>query len=267
MIFDINAWVGTWPFRHLTDSDAHGVAGRMVRAGIDRAVVSSIEAIFHRNPQPLNERLAESLEPFDGKLLGAATINPIFPAWEDDIRDAHEKLGFRAVRLFPQYHDYDVAGSLAKKVVAMCAERHLAVFIPQRVEDVRQHHWMDPGKEVSLGGIADLVAAVPDATVIVPNARGIVDSPLWTRAELRERRWYVDTSLTEFLYGLHYSVDRANPMRGFFDDGGADHLLFGTHQPFSYAASALVKLATLPIDDETRERVAWHSAAEIFGAK
>ena len=61
MIFDINAWIGTWPFRYLTDSDAHGVAGRMVRAGIDRAVVSSIEAIFHRNPQPANERLAEPL--------------------------------------------------------------------------------------------------------------------------------------------------------------------------------------------------------------
>ena len=265
MIFDTNAWVGTWPFRHLTESDAGGLVSRMDRAGIDRAVVSSIEAIFHRNPHPANERLANDIAPYGDKLVGAATINPTYPAWEDDIRDAHETLRFRAVRLFPQYHDYDIAGSLAKKVASVCAERGLIIIIPHRVEDVRQRQWMDPGKEVSLGAIADLIVAVPEATVIVPNARGIIDSPLWKREDLRERRWFVDTSLTEFLYGLHYSIDRANPMWGFFEEGGANHLLFGTHQPFSYAASALVKLATLPVDDTAREKIAWRSAVEIFG--
>jgi len=68
MVFDVNAWVGTWPFRMLTDSTPAGVVARMDEAGIQQAAVSLIEAIFHRNVQPANERLADLIAPYRSRL-------------------------------------------------------------------------------------------------------------------------------------------------------------------------------------------------------
>ena len=263
--FDVNAWIGEWPFRALKDSTPESLVTRMDVGGIAAAAVSPIHAAFHRHPRLANEQLAEAVGPYVERLLPMATINPHSPGWERDLRACHEEFGMRGVRLVPVYHGVDVDGAEARAVVSACAERSLPVSIPFRMEDEREHHWMDPGESISLNDVANLVEAVPDATIIVPNARGFIGSALWTRAELRERRWFVDTSLTEFLYGLHWTRDHANPADGFFGSGGEGHLMFGTHMPLSYAGSALVKLETLPLDDAERGKVAWGNAAEVFG--
>ena len=114
--------------------------------------------------------------------------------------------------------------------------------------------------------MADLVRAVPQVTVIIPNARGFQGSQLWTDTALRDARWYVDLSLTELYYGLHRDVKHKDMLRDFLAEGGTDHLLFGTHVPFSYAGSALVKLAVLEVDDTTREDISFRRAARIFDA-
>jgi hypothetical protein len=59
MIFDINAWLGNFPFRTLRDNTPQSLIARMDRSGIDGAAVSLIDAIFHRNVHPANESLAE----------------------------------------------------------------------------------------------------------------------------------------------------------------------------------------------------------------
>ena len=47
MIFDINAWLGNFPFRTLRDNTPQSLIARMDRSGIDGAAVSLIDAIFH----------------------------------------------------------------------------------------------------------------------------------------------------------------------------------------------------------------------------
>ncbi len=265
MIFDVNAWLGVWPFRSLRDNTPAELVARLDRSGISLAAVSQIEAIFHRHPQPANEKLARMIEPFKGRLIPMATINPTEPRWEDDLSECHENLGMRGVRLFPQYHTYDVAGSDAQSVARACAERGLPVVIPFRMEDTRERHWLDPGKTVDLDRIAELVATVPNATFIIPNARGVHHTALWKREELRERSWYIDLSLTEVHYVLHKSASRMRELAQFIDEGGAKHILFGTHLPLSYGAPALVKRAILPVDEETLEDISYRTAANVFG--
>ena len=265
MIFDANAWLGVWPFRALRDNTPEALVARLDRAGIACAAVSQIEAIFHRNAQPANERLAESIAPFAERLCPVATLNPTYPGWEDDLRACHEELGMKGVRLFPQYHGYEVDGDLARRAVEACTERGLSVAIPHRMEDTREHHRIDPGKAVDLDRIAALVARVPEARIIVPNGRMHVHSALWRNEELRERRWYVDLSLTEVHYVLHRDVDRRKELAYLIEQGGADHILFGSHQPISYTGPALVKLAILPVDDETRADISYRNAARLFG--
>ena len=265
MIFDVNVWLGVWPFRSLRDNTAETLISRLDRAGIDMAAVSQIEAVFHRNTQPANERLAESLSGCTDRLLPMASINPMFPDWEQDLRVCHETLGMRGVRIFPQYHDYPADGADARAVVSACAERDLPVTIHHRIEDVRQRHWMDPGRMVDLTQVANLISAVPEATIIVSNARGINTSPICNNEDIRGGRWYFDLSLAEVHYCLHHSIDAMTDLAAFIEQGGADHLVFGSHLPFSYVGPALVKRAILPVDPDTLEDICWNRAAAMFG--
>ncbi|MGI6543079.1 MAG: amidohydrolase family protein [Limnochordia bacterium] len=266
MIFDVNAWLGAWPFRRLRDNEPEALAARLQRLGISAAAVSQIDAIFYRNVQSANERLVAAVQPYKDMLIPLATINPTYVHWERDLQECHEQLGMRGVRLFPEYHDYLIDGPLARQVVEACAARSLPVQIPMRIEDYRGRHRVDPGRAgVELARIANLIAAVPQATIMVTNARGIVNSPLWQRAELRAANWYVDLSLAEVHYQLHRDLRYSRDLGMFIEQGGADHLLFGSHVPFSYLGSALVKLATLPVSPETLENISYHYAASIFG--
>ncbi len=264
MLFDVNAWVGTWPFRSLRSNTPTRLVERLDRSGIRWAAVSSIEAIFHRNAEPANRKLIEEIRGCRERLIPIATINPTYIKWERDLAECL-RLGMRGVRLFPGYHGYEIDGEEAVRVASACRELGIPVLIPQRVEDPRQRHWMDPGRTVDLGCVANLIAAVPGAVYIIQNARGVPRSPLWQRSELRDLAWYVDLSLSEVDYQLHTNVRSMRDLADLIDQGGANHLLFGTHLPFSYAGPALVKRAILGVDPKTLEQISYKKALELFG--
>ena len=265
MIIDMNAWLGTWPFRSLRDNTPAALVKRLERSGIDMAAVSFIEAAFHRHPQSANERLAEAVAPHPDRLIPLGTLSPHTPHWEHDLEACGKNLGMKGIRLFPGYHDYPANGPVAIDLVKACAAAGLPVFIPHRMEDSRQHHRMDSHGSVDLNALADLVAAVPEATLVIPNARPLARSPLWRREELRELNWYVDLSLAEIHYGLHKDLKNKRDLADMIEEGGAGHLLFGTHLPISYAGPALVKRALLPVDAEELEAISYKRAAEILG--
>jgi len=263
MLIDVNAWLGTWPFRSLRDNTPDTLVARLDRSGIDKAVVSYIEAAFHRHPQSANERLIRDIESHKDRLIPLGTLNPLSPPWEDDLI-ACVDLGMKGIRLFPRYQNYAADSPECKAIAQACAEHSLPVFIPHRLEDMRQHHWTDPGKDVDFGQLANLVAAVPNATIIIPNARPLARSPLWTRKELHDLNWYVDLSLAEIHYGLHVTRRSVKDLGYLIEEGGANHLLFGTHLPFSYASPALVKLAILPVDDDTLANITHRTASRLL---
>ena len=147
-IFDVNAWLGSWPFRSLRDNTPAALVARMERDGIDKAAVASIDGIFHRYVQSANEKLAEDVEPFRDRLVPTGIINPDYPRWEDDLRDCHETLGMKGVRIAPVYQGYDVAIPAVRKLAEACAERGLSLSVPFRMEDTREHHWMDPASRL-----------------------------------------------------------------------------------------------------------------------
>ena len=117
---------------------------------------------------------------------------------------------------------------------------------------------------LDLNGVTNLIAAVPGATIVIPNARGIAGSAVWQRKEIRDRDWYYDLSLAEVHYSLSLNVNQLGDLANFIDEGGADHLVFGTHAPFSYPSAARVKCAVLPVDEETLAEICYKRAERMF---
>lgn len=266
MLIDINAYIGNFPFRTLRDNTPEKLIARLDRCGIQMAAVSSIDALFHRHPYSANEKLITDLAPHKDRLIPIGTLNPLSPHWKDDLQDCLDA-GAKGIQIFPPYQGFATNGPEAKSVAKTCAKNNTPLFIPNRLEDTRQHHWMDPGKESNLTHIADLIAAVPEATVIIPNARAITTSALWKCQDIRDHNWYIDLSLVEIFYKLHTNASSMRDLADLIDEGGANHILFGTNLPLSYAGPALVKQAQLPVDAETLKDISYRTAAKLLDIK
>ena len=105
MIIDVNAYLGHWPFRQLRHNTASGLLKLMDKNGIDKAIVSSINAIFYKNCHSGNEELAAETKAHRDRLIPFATLNPEYPGWEDDLKHCHEDFGMTGLRLLPHYHN------------------------------------------------------------------------------------------------------------------------------------------------------------------
>jgi len=93
LIIDINAYIGHWPFRQLRYNTSEGLLKLMDENGIDRAMVSSINAIFYRNSHAGNKELSEWTKTHRDRFLPFATLNPRYAGWKDDLKQCHEEYG------------------------------------------------------------------------------------------------------------------------------------------------------------------------------
>lgn len=117
MLIDVNTYIGHWPFRQLRHHTATGLLKRMDQHGIDQAVVGSIHGIFYKNAHPANEELAKAVRRHRDRLIPFATLNPVYPGWEDDLRRSAEDLELGGIRLYPQYHGYRLTDQAGLELV------------------------------------------------------------------------------------------------------------------------------------------------------
>jgi uncharacterized protein len=257
MLLDANAWLGHYPFRQVPNNTPDGLLRLMDKHQIETAVVSSMHAVFYRDPQCGNEELAQWVAPHQDRLIPCATLNPTYPGWERDLYRCCEEWGFRGLRLFPSYHNYRLAGFECRELVQTATARGLHIAIPLRLEDRRGRHWMDTANEVSLTEIADLARACPEAEILVLEALGVENSPLVRDPSLASARVSFEFSRMATL--LQQSIPRL------LEALGPDRLVFGTGMPLKYGKAALLKLELLDVPPATRERLAHENMERLLG--
>jgi len=252
MIIDANASLGHWPFRHLQDSDADGFVRLMDAYAIAQAWVGSFEGIFYRDMGQANRMLAERAASHRDRLLPWATLNPAFPGWHHDLAVALD-LGMVGVRLYPNYHGYELSDTCLTECLTAVAAASLPVAIYQRVADERLHHWrcMVPPVEMELG-LEPLVDRFPDLPLLWVG--GTTPAVVSLAEVVRQGRVYVDTSRLEGIECVARVVDAV----------GADRVLFGSHAPFFYLEAALLKLTEAGLDRSTRAALLHRNATDVL---
>lgn len=246
MIIDANAWLGHWPFRQLRHNDVPGLLKLMDANGIDMAVVSSIHAITYKNSHRGNEELATALAGQGDRLIPFATLNPTYPGWERNLRLCRE-MGMRGMRLVPQYHGYDLTDSASLEMIAAGTEYGWPMAIPMRVVDIRQHHPMDTERMITPAELEAVVPACPQASFILLNAFGLVDSPIFADNSAGGRQVVTDISRRTAVMG--------NDMGELIERYGAGSLVFGTGMPFNYPRPALLKMEVLEASEEDKAAI------------
>ncbi len=146
MLLDINSYVGHWPFKQLKYNTCASSLERMNRFGVDVSVISNLNGIFYKNTQSANEELYDELKSdkrFSDRFIPFAVINPIYAGWKEDLETCVTKMGMKGLRVYPQYHDYDITDPSFIELVKLARDRGLPVAIDIRMVDSRQRSWMD----------------------------------------------------------------------------------------------------------------------------
>ena len=273
MCIDIHAYIGHWPFRQLRGNTCEELVAQMDRFGVHKTVVSNIHGIFYKNTQSANDELYQAIQSYRERFIPFAVINPTYADWEYDLDVCHRKYGMRGLRLYPQYHGYDMTDSACIELVEMARDRGMAVAFSLRVVDLRQRSWLDVQKvrfdekiydeQLTLDDVASVVKMVPDAKYIVLHARLGVFEKEDSENILKQAEIVFDTVRGS---GCGIVGPNAYDILGTIEKYGKDKLAFGTATPFMDYVSPFLRIEVMEeIDDETKKLIWYGNANRIIG--
>lgn len=255
MIIDVNATLGHYPFRQLRHNTAATLVAHMDRNGIDRAVVSSLHAVFYRDAHRGNEELFAETRAHADRFIPVATVNPKYVGWERDLGEAVERWKMKAVALVPEHHGYRLDDEHGRAVLARIESYGLPLVLRQRFEDRRQRHAWDRAEDLTFNALLDMARAFPRLKFLLVNWVGL-DGKRMADAGLKGR-CLVDFARMQVVF--RKDVPKLS------ETLGVEALAFGSHMPFDYVGGSLVKLANVqrfhPAD---YERIAWRNAAAFL---
>ncbi len=248
--------IGNYAFREWPAHDTAGTLPLMDRAGIDIAVVGSIDAITYVSPHPANERLMADLNAnnSDGRLIPYTTLSPVYPGVERDMQESKD-LGFRGLKLYPSYHGYQVDDPPALRLIEMAAGWGWPVIITVRIEDERHHHPLMKVGPVALDSIIWAARQLPEATIIL-SAGNSRETPHFLEQTRDLPNVYAELSYVK------------GPMRALeilVEKFGSERMLLGTHMPFVYPGCGIAKIAEAAIPDEAKQNILEGNAKGILG--
>lgn len=255
MIIDVNAYLGHYPFRQVSATSARRLLTLMDASGIDRAVVSSLHAVFYRDAHRGNAELHEETNAHGARFIPVATVNPKYIGWQRDLAECVKHWKMKAVTLVPAHHGYSLAGAEGQAALAKIAEYGLPLVLTQRFEDRRQRHHWDIAEDLEIKSVLEVAKAHPKLKILLSNWIGL-DGAQLAAAGLKGR------CLIDFSR-LHVLLLKDVPK--LIAKLGPEAIAFGSHLPFDYTGPSLVKLAnleTLPTADY--EKIAWRNAAAFF---
>lgn len=253
-MIDANAFMfhGNWVFRSLSLWFPPSMGSVQWQAGIQYTLESPIAAIFYEDPQIANfEILGQT------KLIArphpVAVLNPTLRNWQKSLRICHEDYKAVAIKLHPNYHTYHLTDGAARELLAACGEIGLPVIVQMRMQDTRSHHPLMQVPDVDINEVLEAAAATPQTQFVIGGIKWGEASSKANDINALPNVW-LDISQCEV-------VDVLRRLIRLF---GAKKLLFGTHAPFFYIKSALLKLEEARLTEEERELITERNARELF---
>jgi predicted TIM-barrel fold metal-dependent hydrolase len=252
MIIDGNAFLGFWPFEVLACTTPAALAQRLRRLGIERALVSPVEAIFYKEPQEANEALVRRLRRYP-QLLPVAVLNPRLPNWEESLRRNLDRHHVKAVKLHPNYHQYSLQARAAQAMLRALAEAGLPVIVQLQMEDARTHHPLVKVPPVVATEVLERTRSLADLKLILGAAT--IGDLAANKTEIAARpNVAIDISWLEQMDCMQRVLELVD----------AGRLLFGTHQPFFYPECAVFKVNEGKLSASVRQAILADNARRVF---
>jgi hypothetical protein len=248
--FDANTWIGRWPFSFADSHTPRSLVAHLERYGINRALVSPIDAVFAPAPQPANRALLAATRGLRG-LAPVPVINPALAGWREDLAEVAKDARVRAVRLLPNYHDYRLNAPAVGELAAELRRRGLRLIVQVRLIDERHEYH---GMTIKPVPVADLTALLRRVSGPV-LASGLMRPDILKLAP-RYPQLLCDLTFAEWHDTMEHLTAKV----------AARQLAFASHTPFLITAAARAKLDGSTLDRAQRRAVAAENLAKFLKA-
>lgn len=213
---------------------------------IDKFVVQSV-ATTENQVDSINEFITQTVECYQDKLIGFATLHPNSTCIAKQVDDAIT-MGLRGIKLHPDFQQFNIDSKEAFAIYE-AIEGRLPLLV--HTGDHRTQ-FSKPAK------LATVLDRFPNLDVIAAHFGGWSE---WENGalELALKRVYVDTSSS--MYAL-----KPHQIRELIDIFGIDFVLFGSDYPMWNPQDELDMLSKVDLTDEEREKI-FHKNIESLLSK
>lgn len=263
-IVDTNVSLFDWPFRKLKYRDTAALVAKLKKHRVVEAWAGSFEALFHKDINGVNERLAAECRAHGpGLLRPFGTVNLAWPDWEEDVRRCHEIFKMPGLRIIPGYQPFDLAHPDLPRLVRVTRDRGLLLQIVFGLEDSRVHHPVLNLLPIVTGPLVAALKAVPDARVQLLHFSGNVQGTD-LRQLMTETGACIDISRWE-------SNGIVGKMIGAAPDGAParvplERVMFGSHVPYFPLETAILKLIESPLNSAQLQAIMQGNARRLLPA-
>ncbi len=139
-LIDTNVNLGPWPFTPAPDRTGLELAAHLRARGIRRALVSHLGTVFQPEPMVTNRQLFATVRRTPN-LLPVPTVNPALANWREQLAECLAAGPIRAVKLFPNFHNYSLASRRLDAFMAAIADAKLRLIVNVRLEDERHRYF------------------------------------------------------------------------------------------------------------------------------
>lgn len=261
MIVDMNVLLGRWPFWSLRYEGVKGVLALMDRAGIDKAVVTSLNSVFRVDYETGNSEVAKACRLHPDRFVPFAVINPNFRQWEEHLKICLEKYGFKGIKLHPDYHKYRLGQKEIRNLMAEAERLELPVYVQTSLVDhrnlsrYREFYCVVP--ETPVGEVASLIRNHPKNKIIVGGAIRGGNKAIGLVQQVKEsKNFYIETSVMDA--GPFDCVEKL------VETIGSTKLLFGTRMPILIPEAAKSAIEKSNLSEEDKERILGGNAEELL---
>jgi len=160
MLIDTNANLGPWPFTPVPDRPAPAFAAHLAANGVRRALVSHLGAVFLPDPMPANRQLFAAVRRTPA-LLPVPILNPALRTWPEQLAECRATAPIRAVKLLPNYHNYNLRAAHLTDFMAALDAARLRLVLNVRLEDERHKYFALRIKGVPVPELARFLRRFP----------------------------------------------------------------------------------------------------------
>ena len=263
MILDLNITVGRWPFAPLRYESADDMLRLMDAAGIDRAVLTSLDSVFYYDCQIGNREVGAICRQHADRFVPFAVINPNMPRWREHLCECLNEFGAQGVKLHPDFHKYALVPAMGREdveeLMAQSAEARLPVYIQTSLLDMRHYPGYCLVPEVPILKVAEAIERYSDNTFIVGGAR-------WFASAARElARYATGMNLPDFFVATDGLGGPWDGIGGLVEQIGSEHVLFSSRTPLLYSEASKWMIETSGLSKEDEVRILGQNAAKLLG--